>query len=282
MKKPSNYTRGMLLLLSLLSAGGISSSNALLHGPVLQSLPLLRQQPPQPHRFLFSSRRDHYPPTIFQTSTLSTTTTSRTALLTTPLLHMGHSHAHHHHHQNEEKDNTTTTSKPLLTTAQKAQRFRRRVALWMFCLVAILGPKLLGRKQALQQSDGVVLIISILALSSADTLRRNLLYYWQKVQSFGQAIMKHSSSSNTKHSSKSNVLQALSNTNNNNHDNNDGGTSSSSSAATTAMRDTTEADRVTWIGVVINIVLSVGKLVVGVTQHSSYVYCYSTMLSMSI
>jgi hypothetical protein len=189
---------------------------------------------------------------------------SATALLTTPIFHMGHSHAHHHHDHNDNND-----TKNQLTPTQRAQKRLRRIALWVFCALAILGPKCMASPRVpIQRADWMTVAISIVALSSTDTLRRNLVLYWHKLQGFGSAIAKHSSSpsslssrgtnkllskTTTTTTSKSNVLYALKNLNNK-----DGN-----------VRDTLDADRVTWVGVVINIVLSVGKFVVGVQQNSS-------------
>ena len=187
--------------------------------------------------------------------------TSASALLTTPVFHMGHSHAHHHDHKDDH--NTVNT----LTPAQRTQRRLRRMAMSLFCALAILGPKAMATPRIpIQRTDWMTLVISIVGLCSADTLRRNMVLYWQKLKGFGYAIAKHSSSSpsmtsststnkifskTTTTSSKSNVLYALKNTNSND------------------IRDTSEADRVTWVGVVINIVLSIGKFVIGVQQNSS-------------
>lgn len=188
-----------------------------------------------------------------------------TALLTTPIFHMGHSHAHHHHDHDDNND-----TKNQLTPTQRAQKRLRRIALWVFCALAILGPKCMATPRVpIQRADWMTVAISIVALSSTDTLRRNLVLYWHKLQGFGSAIAKHSSSpsslssrgtnnkllskTTTTTTSKSNVLYALKNLNNK-----DGN-----------VRDTLDADRVTWVGVVINIVLSVGKFVVGVQQNSS-------------
>jgi cation transport ATPase len=195
----------------------------------------------------------------------SPTTHSPTALLTTPIFHMGHSHAHHHNHKKDSNDNTK-----LLTQAQKTQKRLRRVALWIFCAMAIVGPKRLAHPFSLPtsipRSDWMTLIISIVALSSADTLRRNFMQYWHKLQGLWNAIAKHSSSPPESSSSKrlsktiakSNVMYAL---------------SQQQPSGNVVTRDTSDADRVTWIGVVINVVLSIGKLMIGVQQHSSYVRC---------
>jgi len=196
---------------------------------------------------------------------LGTRTTSASALLTTPVFHMGHSHVHHHHH--DHKDDHNTVDK--LTPAQRTQRRLRRMAMSLFCALAILGPKAMATPRIpIQRADWMTLVISIVGLCSADTLRRNMVLYWQKLKGFGSAIAKHSSSSpsstsytssggtkkmfsKTTTTSKSNVLYALKNTNSND------------------IRDTSEADRVTWVGVFINIVLSIGKFVIGVQQNSS-------------
>lgn len=207
------------------------------------------------------------------TSTGSCQRQSTTALLTTPIFHMGHSHAHHHHdHHHNHKDEVNQDS---LSPAQRKQRWSRRIAMWIFCALATLGPKSIANPRIpIQRADWMTFIISVAALSSTDTLRRNLVLYWQKIRGFGNAIAKHSSSSSpsssatttsstsgltmknlfskstSPSSSKSNVLYALKTINDD-------------------IRDTSDADRVTWIGVVINIILSVGKFLIGIQQNSS-------------
>lgn len=203
-------------------------------------------------------------PNQYNADIASSSVHTGTALLTTPIFHIGHSHAHHHHDHNDNND-----TKNQLTPTQRAQKRMRRIALWVFCALAILGPKCMATPRVpIQRADWMTVAISIVALSSTDTLRRNLVLYWHKLQGFGSAIAKHSSSpsslpsrgtnkllskTTTTTTSKSNVLYALKNLNNK-----DGN-----------VRDTLDADRVTWVGVVINIVLSVGKFVVGVQQNSS-------------
>lgn len=92
--------------------------------------------------------------------------------------------------------------------------------------------------------------LSIVALSSADKIKRNLIEYLQKIRGLGDAIAKHSGR-NQGQSTTANTISYL------------------ASPASRSQLDTTEADRVTWIGVVINVILSVGKLTVGIMQNSS-------------
>ena len=150
----------------------------------------------------------------------------------TALFHMGgHSHEHHHH------DETKQLSPP-----QIRQQRRRRVALWVFAWMATCGSKLVIKRQLkLSQLDWIMFVCSGLLLSSATKVRRMARESLQKWALLKEGIVKHSSSS----------------------------TSTTTSTLTMAMADTTEADKVTWIGVAVNLLLSVGKLFVGVTAHSS-------------
>ena len=156
-----------------------------------------------------------------------------------PLQHMGHSHSHHHHHDH------SSTSTPLTPTKQR-QRIRRRIALLLFCALATCGPPLIKR-HSLKSQDVLAFVVSSLAITSSEKIRRTIVGYVEKLKGLRDGIIKHSG----------------------------GGSSSSSSSRLYqkqlrhSVQDTTAADRVTWIGVVVNLLLSGGKLFAGIVAHSS-------------
>lgn len=165
------------------------------------------------------------------------------------MFHLGHSHAHndhvHHHDQVPPRSNVSSKQK-----AQQIRRQRRRrFALSIFCALATVASKMI-QQRPFQKTDWLVMTLSIVAVSSADKVRRNLLNYFQKLRGLGDAIAKHSGGNHRSKSASSSSISFL-----------------SSSPQTTGKSN--EADRVTWIGVVINVLLSAGKLAVGITQHSS-------------
>jgi len=169
---------------------------------------------------------------------------------------MGHSHAHHHHHHDHGHvvHQDSTRQKLDLSPKQRAQQIRRqrrrRFALSLFCALATVASKMI-QQRPFQKTDWLIMTLSIVALSSADKVKRNLLEYFQKLRGLGDAIAKHSGGSPSHIQTSSAKYNSV------------------SFLASQPQIDTTAADRVTWIGVVINIVLSVGKLAVGITQHSS-------------
>ncbi len=178
-------------------------------------------------------------------------TTSTSLAMSPPIFHMGHSHAHHDYDHDQNHD-PNVRSKSRVSPKQKAQKIRRqrrrRFALSLFCALATVASKMI-QQRPFQKIDWIIMTLSIVALSSADKIRRNLLEYFQKLRGLGDAIAKHSGGNQSQSTS---VL-----------------TNSISFLPSQPQLDTTSADRVTWIGVVINILLSVGKLTVGITQHSS-------------
>jgi cation diffusion facilitator family transporter len=153
----------------------------------------------------------------------------------TRLFHMGHSHSQHRHQDDDPNPSTKTIS---MTPAQKQQRQRRRIALWVFCWFATCGSSLLMKK-SIAKSDWLAFGIASLVLSSADQIRRSFRESIGKFARFKDGIVKHSPN---------------------------GGANGTDQAL---QDDAREADRVTWIGVAINLILSVGKLFFGITQHSS-------------
>ena len=151
---------------------------------------------------------------------------------------MGHSHSHHDHvhpHSPESPD----SAGPLI------QLGRRQVALLAFAAVAILGPQLLWKRRPLTSAHYAMFLITSVSLSMADAVRRSVLAGIQKFQKLRARVLAHAPrSTKSNNNQTSNLLHYL-------------------------FRNDNAADRVTLLGVAINILLSAGKLIVGITCHSS-------------
>ncbi|CAJ1959708.1 unnamed protein product [Cylindrotheca closterium] len=197
----------------------------------------------------------------------------------TRLFHMGHSHSHHDHHDSN-NDNDDEAQQHALTPQQKQMRLRRKIALVTVVWMATCGSALIW-KGRLAKSDWMAFGIASVAFSSADKTRRAIRSYIQKLARLKDGIVKHSPRIDYNLIADSSSSSSSSSTSNENNNHYNGMSSSSSSAnhnnnnhnsgaSNDKLRnDARDADRVTWLGAVINLVLSVGKLVIGITQHSS-------------
>jgi len=163
---------------------------------------------------------------------------------------MGHSHSHHDHAH----DHHSSTSE---SKALSKQQILRRLALVLFCWMATCGTKLIqaatnvhGAKRfvGLSQSDWISFAVTTIALTSAKTVMRAVQQSVENFRKFVAGIRKHSPATETQDETKID----------NNYDYPQG-----------LAADKVDADRVTWIGVAVNLLLSVGKLGVGITAHSS-------------
>ncbi|KAG7360355.1 cation efflux family-domain containing protein [Nitzschia inconspicua] len=174
-------------------------------------------------------------------------------LSSTALFHMGHSHSHHHHHHHHHENNderrdvfsgnhNATKEQTKLTT-----KWIRRLALWLCCWMATCGITLLKHKK-LSTQDWLAFGVSSLVVSSAQKMQRAFTKGMLRLQKLKEGVVKHSS-----------FPQVINNANG----------KSTTAQAVAAIRNTEEADRVTWMGVIINLLLSIGKLVVGIAQNSS-------------
>ena len=123
--------------------------------------------------------------TIHQHWLPSSRRTGTSLSMVTPLFHVGHSHSHASTHYDESHDKEDGEYHLLagLSPKQRAKALRRRrlrqMALWLFCALATLGPKiiktnspsgLLGGLGCLQKGDWLIFSVSILAISSADKI----------------------------------------------------------------------------------------------------------------
>eukprot|EP00531_Pseudo-nitzschia_arenysensis_P009685 CAMPEP_0116132246 /NCGR_PEP_ID=MMETSP0329-20121206/9445_1 /TAXON_ID=697910 /ORGANISM="Pseudo-nitzschia arenysensis, Strain B593" /LENGTH=712 /DNA_ID=CAMNT_0003626747 /DNA_START=194 /DNA_END=2332 /DNA_ORIENTATION=+ len=189
------------------------------------------------HQMLSSTRRDRqrneYEEGMYATSTT--------------LYHMGHSHSHHDHHHSHDHDH----AEPKVFSKQ---RVIRRLALILFCWVATCGTKLVqtatnangaSRFTGLTKSDWISFVVTTFALTSARKVTSAVQQSVENLRNFADGIRKHSSATEMQEDYQDEYhTQALA-------------------------ADKADADRVTWIGVAVNLLLSVGKLGVGITAHSS-------------
>jgi hypothetical protein len=100
---------------------------------------------------------------------------------------MGHSHSHHHHHH----DIHETTTALVGPSQQQIQLRRRRVALLIFCALAILGPPY-WKHRALSEADIACFSVSAFALWAVDPVRREIKAMIRKLRDWSHGISKHS------------------------------------------------------------------------------------------
>ena len=163
-------------------------------------------------------------------------------------MHMGHSHSHHHHHNDHKKPTTSTTSTTKKTPFKKQpttlrgkildQISRRGKAISIiFAAVATILPALLFRQRKITKTDIALFTITSTAITLVDKIRIETKYIIDKAKGLRDGFMKHAPP-------KISASQYL-------------------------FRNDNAADRVTLVGVVVNLVLSLGKGLVGINCHSS-------------
>jgi len=150
-------------------------------------------------------------------------------------MHMGHSHSHNHAVQHGSSSSAISTSSSSSSTTKPVNAGKRRVALFLFSALAILGPPLV-RKGRLAQPDVIAFALTSTTLALVETtIRREIKHVLTRIRQLGHGIRKHSTPLDTKF----------------------------------FFQNDNAADRVTLVGGIINVVLSVGKFAVGVACHSS-------------
>ena len=188
----------------------------------------------------------------------------------TSLYHMGHSHSHAHTHSRNHDDDHDHSKEP---SVLDRQRLIRKLALVLFCWVATCGTKLVqtaanvnGAKRfvGLAQSDWISFVVTSVALTSANKITRAIQQSVDNFRQFVDGIRKHSS---TKMAMEMNTEASLGLGHDHSHTHNQNQQRHQQALASAV--DKAEADRVTWIGVAVNLLLSVGKLGIGITSHSS-------------
>jgi hypothetical protein len=149
-------------------------------------------------------------------------------------MHMGHSHSHNHAVQHG-SSSSSAISTSSTTCSKPVNAGKRRVALFLFSALAILGPPLV-RKGRLAQPDVIAFALTSTTLALVETtIRREIKHLLTRIKQLGHGIRKHSTPLDAKF----------------------------------FFQNDNAADRVTLLGGIINVVLSVGKFAVGVACHSS-------------
>uniref|UniRef100_A0A7S4AQI6 EF-hand domain-containing protein n=1 Tax=Pseudo-nitzschia australis TaxID=44445 RepID=A0A7S4AQI6_9STRA len=198
----------------------------------------------------------------------------------TALYHMGHSHSHAHTHSHNHDDDHDHSKE---SRVFDRQRLIRKLALVLFCWVATCGTKLVQtaansnvnvnvngatRFVGLAQSDWISFVVTSVALTSANKITRAIQQSVDNFRQFVNGIRKHSS---TKMAMEMNTNTEASHGHGHGHghDHSHAQNQQHHQQALASAVDKAEADRVTWIGVAVNLLLSVGKLGIGITSHSS-------------
>jgi hypothetical protein len=166
---------------------------------------------------------------------------------------MGHSHSHHHLHHQEGRDANKIAAEKITQTT----KWIRRLATWLCCWMATCGMTLMKHK-SLTGTDWIAFGVSSVVISSANKVQRAFSKAISRFQKLKEGVVKHSSFPMNNNIGKGN-------SENRNSDR----LRTTTAQAVAAIQNTEEADRVTWMGVIINLVLSIGKLVVGIAQNSA-------------
>lgn len=174
-------------------------------------------------------------------------------------IHLGHSHSHHHHghsHQDHHKD---------ATALMRPTSVRRKISLVVFAACVVLAPRLVMRK-AVTRAHSATFVLTCIALSMMDQIRggfaniidklrvrltKQLLFLLTAICTVLTVMLSSTffrfqrfRTRLAMHTPRTRLLDYL-------------------------FRNKNPADQVTLVGVVVNLVLSVSKFVVGVTCHSS-------------
>uniref|UniRef100_A0A7S4I154 Cation efflux protein transmembrane domain-containing protein n=1 Tax=Odontella aurita TaxID=265563 RepID=A0A7S4I154_9STRA len=153
-------------------------------------------------------------------------------------MHLGHSHSHHHHsHEEKETHQHEVAAPPKGALGRVLFLTRRRPARIAFAALATLGPALL-RTGRISQTNFALFAITSTVLSLFDAGRREVKSALSRINNLRRGIVKHAP-----------TLEEMS--------------------PIRMMGGDNDADRVTIFGVLVNLVLSVGKAAVGITCHSS-------------
>jgi len=156
-------------------------------------------------------------------------------------MHMGHSHSHHHH-SHDSRDISKSQSRPKPSTLrgkifrQFSYPYRRLAACFLFATLAVGSPILL-RQRRITTTDAAIFFFTAASLSISDKIRLEVRDLLQRVKRLRDGFIKNTSP--LIHTTKF------------------------------SFNLKNDAERVTFIGVIVNLVLSVGKAVIGIKCHSS-------------
>ena len=158
-------------------------------------------------------------------------------------MHMGHSHSHHHHGHSHDKSSKATSSS--ISAIQVSPRgLLTRI---LFAMVSVLGPPLLLHRTITRKNMALFALVTM-TLTLANRIRTEIKGVVDKAKQFRDGFLKHAPRMAVATSS---------------------GGSGASGAASFRNDNANAADRVTLLGVVVNLALSIGKAIIGVTCHSS-------------
>jgi cation diffusion facilitator family transporter len=149
-------------------------------------------------------------------------------------MHMGHSHSSNIHDHSDSETPVKVRKDPAVIQRQR----RRRAAMVIFCALCTLGPSL-ARFQALRKFDLIAFGVTCTLLASFDKLKREVSSITTKLSLWRDGFVRHSPKPEPG-AGKFKFFQTEN-----------------------------AADRVTLVGVVINLVLSCGKFVIGVHSQSN-------------
>lgn len=156
-------------------------------------------------------------------------------------MHMGHSHSHHHQSDKEDEIfNSETIPKFKPTTLRGKilyQITQRKVSRVIFAALATLLPPLLMKSRRLGRADWALFGLTSTTLMIAEGMRREVKNIVNKAKGLRDGFIKHAPST--------------------------------IDPQKYLFQNDNAADRVTLVGVVINLFLSVGKGIVGIQCHSS-------------
>lgn len=158
-------------------------------------------------------------------------------------MHMGHSHSHHHHHSHDHSSSAAAAKKRPLPKGWRGKLLlfssRRAVRILFAGLITLLPPiikqKSLAVRSVITQTDVVAFLLIAGVLAIFDSIRDETKALLSMGEKWRSSMIKHS--------------MPLS--------------------ADYFFRNDNAADRVTFLGAIVNVLLSAGKFVVGVGCHSS-------------
>jgi len=154
-------------------------------------------------------------------------------------MHMGHSHSHHHHHDHKAEEKVKSLPTPTTLRGKILHQFSRRgkTISILFAAAATLLPMVLFRHRNINRTDIALFAITSTVLSFADKMRRETKYFFKRAKGIRDGLIKHAPP-------QLNPSKFL-------------------------FQNDNAADRVTLVGVVVNLLLSVGKGFIGLTCNSS-------------
>ena len=145
------------------------------------------------------------------------------------MLSMHMGHSHSHHHHGH---HSSTSHPPAMV---RPTSISRKISLVAFAACVVLAPRLVMKK-SLSRAHVASFVLTTVALGMVDQIRGGFVTIVDKLRRFRQRLAMHTP--------RTRLLDYL-------------------------FRNKNPADQVTLVGVVVNVVLSVSKFIVGVTCHSS-------------